>query len=574
MSSILQHHNRTLYQILGLFFILILSGNQVFAQVGHPKKYQNGMVVSATRDASDAGIEILKKGGNAVDAAVATHFALAVTFPGAGNIGGGGFLVLRTANGEVKTLDFREKAPDKASRDMYLDENNEVTNKSVLGHWAVGVPGSVDGMLEALERYGTMPIDVVLEPAIRLASKGFNLSFEEAWSLNSNRAYFSQFESSSKYFVKNDSSDYVEGERFIQKDLAQTLERIALYGREGFYSGITAELIVEEMEKNGGLIDFSDLRNYKSVWRNPIRISYKEYDLVTMGPPSAGGILLKQMLGMIEPYSIGNYGFNSTESVHLMAEAMKRAYADRSKYIGDPDFVSVPIAALTDSLYIKTRMQDFSWGYSTQSQDIQPGEVSDYFESDETTHYSVVDKFGNAVSVTTTLNGGYGSKVAVGGAGFLLNNEMDDFSSKPGVPNMYGLTGGQANEIAPNKRMVSSMTPTIVTKNGKLAMVLGTPGGSTIITTVFQVFLNMAEFGMNAQQAVSALRVHHQWLPDQLFFEPFAIARTDRNALEARGYFLNERRGYSGRADCIQIDEEGWLYGGADPRGSDYTSGF
>ncbi|TNE71361.1 gamma-glutamyltransferase [bacterium] len=557
-----------------LLYLSIFLVHSSFAQVGSPKKYKNGLVVSANKEASEAGIEILKLGGNAVDAAVAVHFALAVTFPAAGNLGGGGFMVARFQNGEVKTIDFREKAPAKASKDMYLDAQGNVTDKSVLGHWAVGVPGSVDGALEALERYGTMPVDMVIEPAIRLARKGFHLTYEEASSLNHNKEVFSQFPSTKKYFVKADGSEYVEGELFVQEDLAQTLERIAQFGRDGFYSGVTAELITKEMKKNGGLVDLNDLKAYKSAWREPVKMKYKEYELVSMGPPSSGGIGLSQMLSMIEPYNIGNYGWNSSEAVHVMAEAMKRAYADRSKYVGDPDFVNVPTAVITNRSYSKNRMNSFNWAMATPSNEIAPGSVPFFKESDETTHFSVVDKFGNAVAITTTLNSGYGSKVVVDGAGFFLNNEMDDFSSKPGVPNQFGLTGGKANAIAPHKRMVSSMTPTIVTKNGKLNMVLGTPGGSTIITTVLQVFINGAEFGMNAQQAVAAPRVHHQWLPDELYFEKFALSRYDYQQLQARGYTLSERKGYSGRADVIFIDENGILSGGADPRGFDYAAGY
>ena len=428
-----------LLTILSILFI----AQTLPAQVGYQKSYKNAVVVSATKEASDAGIEILKKGGNAIDATVAVHFALAVTFPAAGNIGGGGFLVSRFQNGEVKTLDFREKAPQKASKDMFLDADGNVTEKATLGHLSVGVPGSVDGMIEALERYGTMPIDVVLEPAINLARNGFYLSHEEARMLNNARSVFSKFSSTKKYFIKKDSSDFVEGELFKQPDLAKTLDRIAQFGKKGFYSGETAEMIVREMKRNGGLIELSDLSSYKSVWRAPIKFTYKDYELISMAPPSSGGIALQQLLGMIEPYQIGNYGWNSAESVHLLVEAMKRTYADRSKYIGDPDFVTVPTSVITSKNYIKNRMNSFNWSEATPSNQIQAGTVPFFKESDETTHYSVVDKFGNAVSVTTTLNGGYGSKAVVGGAGFFLNNEMDDFSSKPGVPNQFGLTGGK-----------------------------------------------------------------------------------------------------------------------------------
>lgn len=572
----------TMYRLNYLSFLLfflfiILGGNsvQLSAQVGFTKSFDHAAVVSATREASEAGIEIIQKGGNAVDAAVAVKFALAVTFPAAGNLGGGGFLVLRQADGSSFAIDFREMAPAAAHRDMYLDENREVINRlSTYGHLASGVPGTVDGMLNALDRFGTLPREVVLEPAIRLAREGFTLSWREANALNRNRNRFAEFESSAMYFTRDLDNPFKEGDLFVQEDLAKTLERISTYGRDGFYAGETADLIVAEMQNNGGIITHEDLMNYRSVWRDPLKVNYKDYELLIMSPPSSGGIAIGQLLNMVEPYNLKSMGYNTPESVHLISEAMRRVYADRAEYLGDPDFYDVPSVQLLDKTYSGKRMSDFRPGRASSSEDVSHGKLVAFNEPDQTTHFSVVDNHGNAVSLTTTINSGYGSFVSIGGAGFLMNNEMDDFSIKPGVPNQFGLLGGDANAIEPGKRMLSSMTPTIVSQNGDLRMVLGTPGGSTIITTVFQVFINVAEYGMNIQQAVAAPRFHHQWYPDQIYFEPFTFNKHTRERLEWFGHTVFERPFYTGQSNCIFVSTDGRIETGVDPRGDNYAAGF
>lgn len=559
-----------------------------------PVQARRGMVVSAHPEASRAGVEILRAGGNAVDAAVATGFALAVTFPVAGNLGGGGFLVLRQPNGFATTYDYREKAPAAAFRDMYLDSAGHfVPTRSQEGHLASGVPGSVDGMLAAHARHGRLPLARVLAPAIRLADQGFALTRGDAAMFNAYRRTFLRFASTRKYFVKPDTSDYVEGERFRQRDLAATLRRIAAQGRDGFYAGRTARLIAAEMTRGGGLITAQDLAAYRSVERAPVVGAYRGHRVITMGPPSSGGVALVQLLNAVEPYNLSAMGWNSSATVHLMGEAMRRVYADRAEFLGDPDFARVPVAELTAKPYMLRRMATFNPQRADSSARTSFGDPY-ASESSETTHFSVVDQDGQAVSVTTTINGGFGSYVVVDGAGFFLNNEMDDFSAKPGVPNMFGLVGNEANAIAPGKRMLSSMTPTIVEDaQGRLEMIVGTPGGSTIITTVFQVMLNVIDHGMNVQEAVAAPRVHHQWLPDLLRAERFALQADTRAALEGRGWTVNEG-GEWGRADAIfvaydrfetGVDPSGLdpirrqtlgrlFLGGADPRGEDTALGY
>lgn len=563
--------------ILALFLSAGFMVQPAAAQVGTAKSFKKGMVVSATRQASEVGTQIMQQGGNAVDAAVAVNFALAVTFPVAGNIGGGGFMVIRMHDGTINTLDFRETAPGKATRTMYQDdEGNVVRRRSRFGSLAVGVPGAVDGMVRAIEKYGNLDLRQVLEPSIKLARDGYKLSYEQARDLNGHRADLMHFDGSRIYFTKPDSTLWHEGDLFVQKDLAETLERIAGQGRDGFYSGKTADLLVKEMQKQNGLITKEDLANYRSVWRDAVKTDYKGYSLYIMPPPSSGSVAIAQILNMIEPYDIGSYGYASTRAVHLVTEAERRAFADRAYFLGDPDFVDMPVRQLISKEYAKKRMASFSWDKATPSSEVDHGEIPGYNlkESFETTHYSVVDPEGNAVAVTTTLNSGFGSKVSVSGAGFLLNNEMDDFSAKPGVPNQFGLIGGEANAIQPNKRMLSSMSPTIVTQNGELRMVLGSPGGSTIITTVLQVFLNVAEYGMNIQQAVAAPRVHHQWLPEQIFYDDYAFDKQTMKELKAMGHKMGQFGGYVGRADCIFVDSTGTRYGGADPRGEDWVSGY
>ncbi len=529
------------------------------------------MVVSAHPDASRIGMEILRKGGNAYDAAVATQFALAVAFPVAGNIGGGGFLVYRDHNGQTGALDYREKAPAAATETMYQDSaGNVIEGLSTGGHLAAGVPGAVDGMVALHRKLGKLPWEALVQPAIDLAKRGVVLSAKEAEGLNSNKENFIQFNKHMPYLVRD--REWQAGDTLHHPALAQTLERIRDRGREGFYAGETAALIVREMQRGNGIITLEDLQNYHATWRTPVTGKYKDYKVISMSPPSSGGIALLQLLTMMEPYDLSKYGWQSAKSVQLMTEAERRVFADRAKYLGDPDFVQVPVQQLLNEAYLKDRMATVDLAHATPSTAIKAGELAVH-ESDQTTHFSIVDPEGNAVSATTTLNGAYGSKVVVEGAGFLLNNEMDDFSVKPGVPNMFGLVGGKANAVAPNKRMLSSMTPTILEKDGRLYMVVGTPGGSTIITSVFQAIVNVVEHGMTMQQAVAAPRFHHQWLPDEIMHEPDAIAPDVRATLRSRGYELQERGRY-GRVDAILVLPSGKLEAGADPRGDDAAAGF
>lgn len=544
--------------------------NALWAQQAE-RAYRKGMVVCAYPDAARAGLEILKEGGNAVDAAVAVQFALAVTLPQAGNIGGGGFMVYRSAKGQAATLDFRERAPALAGENMYLDANgNVIPDKSLYTHQAAGVPGSVDGMVQAHQKYGKLPWAALVQPAINLARNGFKVTEHLANDLNHSLADFNRLNSGrTNYFTK--TTPWKAGDILVLEDLAKTLTLIRDKGRAGFYEGTVATQIVDEMKAGQGLITQSDLNNYHSVWRKPVVGKYKQFKVITMPPPSSGGIALLQLLHSVEPYPLSRWGHNQDSTVQLLTEAERRVYADRSKYLGDPDFYKVPVDSLLNPAYITGRMKSFSWAHATPSSSIQPGGFAGY-ESDQTTHYSIVDEQGNAVSITTTLNGSFGNKIFVKGAGFLLNNEMDDFSSKPGVPNMYGLVGGKANSIQPGKRMLSSMTPTILEKNGKLFMVVGTPGGSTIITSVFQTILNIIEFKQDAQQAVTSRRFHHQWLPDEVITENNALRGTVITNLQQKGYKIISR-GNIGRVDAIVITPKG-LTGGADPRGDDVKAGW
>lgn len=529
---------------------------------------KNAAVVSAHPLATEIGVEVLKNGGNAIDAAIAVQFALAVCYPGAGNIGGGGFLVYRDADGQSTTLDYREKAPAKAYPDMYLDSlGNPIDDLSKLGHLAAGVPGTVDGMVQSFEKFSLLKDwKALVQPAIDLAKKGYALTAQEAEHLNRSQDNFRKYNRFETQFHKD---KWTEGDTLKQPDLAETLELIRDLGRVGFYEGKTAERIVSEMEAGNGFITAEDLTNYRSVWREPIRFSYRDYDIISMPPPSSGGVALAQLFGMIEPYDVSDLGFQTAASVHLITEAERRVYADRAYFMGDPDFVDIPLATLTNQEYIKGRMSDFNPRVAGKSSDIEHGNI----ESEETTHYNVVDQFGNAVSVTTTLNGSYGSCTVVKGAGFLLNNEMDDFSVKPGVPNLYGLVGAEANKIESNKRMLSSMSPAIVTQGGKLKMVVGTPGGSTIITSVFQTIINVLDYGMDLNDAVQSPRFHHQWLPDLIMCEPGAIDDHNRKILESIGHKI-EDRGTIGRVEAILITDNGKLKAVADHRGDDDAKGY
>jgi gamma-glutamyltranspeptidase/glutathione hydrolase len=539
----------------------------------YKRQGKQGMVVSTHPAASEIGLAILKKGGNAIDAAVAVNFALAVCHPSAGNIGGGGFLVYRDKSGNVKALDYREKAPSTASRDMYLDANgNIIPGKSMTGIFSVGVPGTVAGMQEMHDKLGYLPWAELVRPAVDLASKGLLLTEKEARGLNRQRTEFLKENPDKTYLLSADGKEWKQGDLLVQSDLAATLERIMTKKANGFYKGKTARFIVKEMQAQNGLISKKDLKNYQAVWRTPIKSKYKNYQIIGMPPPSSGGVALAQLLQMVAPYSLNKWGPTSDSTIQVMVEAERRVYADRSKWLGDPDFVKVPVNELIDPAYNATRMSSMKFAQATPSSSIQAGTFPGY-ESPETTHYSIVDGEGNAVSITTTLNNSYGSKVFVGGAGFLLNDEMDDFSAKAGAPNLYGLIGSKANEIQPNKRMLSSMTPTIVEENGQLKMVVGTPGGSTIITSVFQVVLNTLEMGMNMQQAVEYPRFHHQWLPEKITAEPKRFSEEQQIRLQSKGYTFSPVSAI-GLVEGILVLPNGNLQGGADSRGDDTVSAY
>ncbi|GHA47629.1 gamma-glutamyltransferase [Salinimicrobium marinum] len=533
-----------------------------------------GMVVTAHPEASRVGYEILKDGGNAIDAMVGVHFALAVVYPSAGNLGGGGFLMYRENTGEISSLDFREMAPGAAHEDMYLDEQgNVIDGESLYGQKASGVPGSVDGMFTAHEKYGSMSLEKLIEPAIQLAREGFQITAHQASNYNNLKDRFLEYNRNPGTVTLIKNEEWQEGDLLVQEDLARTLTRIKEDGRAGFYEGETAELLVAEMKAGNGIITMEDLKNYKSVWREPVTGNYRGHKVYSMAPSSSGGIALIQLLKMSEHFPLQDYGSKTATTIHLMTEMERRVYADRAEHLGDSDFWDVPFDELLNDNYIADRVNEIDLESSTNSENVRPMELDNITESEETTHYSIIDTEGNAVSLTTTINSAYGSKVFVEGAGFLMNNEMDDFSSKPGVPNKYGLLGGAANSIQPGKRMLSAMTPTIVEKDGELFMVVGTPGGSTIITSVYQTIVNVIDHNMSMTEAVSEKRFHHQWKPDQIFMEEGAIEENVIHELNSMGHKVKSRSSI-GKVDAILIRPNGSFEGAADPRGDDWAIGL
>jgi len=532
---------------------------------------ENGMVVSARKEASEIGIQILEKSGNAFDAMMATELALAVSYPNAGNIGGGGFMVYRKNTAEIGGLDYREKAPLAASRDMYLDsEGNIIKGKSTIGATSIGVPGTIAGIFEAQQKFGKLTVKEILEPVIALAKKGFIVTEMEEKRIKRYQKDFLKVNKDSILFTKG----WKENDTIKNFSLATTLEKIANNGKDEFYKGETAKTIVKFIQENGGIITLEDLAKYEPRWRTPVTFNYDNLKVISMSPPSSGGVCLAQIMNSIEPYELRDYGHNSKKTMQVIIEAERRAYADRSFFLGDPDFVKIPMDTLVSKTYSEKRMNSFSFNKASLSSDVSYGNI-EIIESDETTHYSIVDQYGNAVSVTTTLNGNFGSKLYSNELGFFFNNQMDDFSSKPGIPNQFGLLGAKANEIAPEKRMLSSMTPTIVEKDGKLLMVVGSPGGSNIITSVLQTILNVYEFDMGMQEAVSKGRFHHQWFPDNVVMEPNQFDSITKVELTKLGYQIIERNSIIlGKVDAILVTKDGKLEGGADPRGDDTAVGF
>lgn len=575
MAAIKRGASRLIPQLSGLILVLfLLCPTAVHAQGRQALRARHGMVVSASPHASDVGLEILKKGGNAVDAAIVVGFALAVVHPSAGNIGGGGFMLVHHARtGQEATVDFRETAPSAARRNMYQDPQGKVLmDLSTVGYLASGVPGSVAGLHLAWKKFGSLPWGDLIEPAIRLAGEGFPVSDALSRSLKAHRELLSRFQESRRIFLR-DHRLYNEGEKFRQPELARTLRLIAREGPKAFYEGEIAKMIVDQMKKNGGNITRDDLRNYEAKVRPPIRGTYRGYQVVSIGPPSSGGIVLLEMLNMMELHPSASLGFHSSRGVHLLVEIMRRAFADRAAFLGDADFAAVPVNRLISKSYARRRVRDIDVARASSSFSVGRGEKN-IFESSETTHYSIIDREGNAVATTTTINGSYGSGVTIEGAGFLMNNEMDDFSSKPGVPNQYGLIQGEANAIAPRKRPLSAMTPTIVKKDQKVFLVLGSPGGPAIINTVFQILLNVMDHGFTIQEAVDAPRVHHQWFPDRIRVERRALGGDVRQSLQERGHKM-ECVETIGDAHSILIDSEsGIRLGAPDPRSDSKAAGY
>ena len=551
------------FSLIVIFFLFVSGLNP------QPISYKNGVVSSAQELASQVGIDILKNGGNAIEAAVGIGFTLAVVYPQAGNIGGGGFMVIHFNDGLNTSIDYREKAPLVASRDMYLDEEgNVVEGLSTYGYLAAGVPGSVAGLLYALKKYGTMSREEVMKYAIDFAEKGFYINERFANLLNAYQEEFAEFEGTSKIFGR----EFYEGDNLVQTDLANTLKEIRDKGKDGFYKGWLADLICKEMMSNGGIICYNDLNDYEPKEREVVKGTYRGYDIISMGPPSSGGICLIYLLNILDNYDLKSQGYGSVENIQLMTEAMRRVFADRSEYMGDMDFVNVPIGVLTSKQYAKERMNDYDKNFSSLSIKIKPGDINRK-ESDQTTHYSVADKFGNVVSVTTTLNSSFGSKVVINGAGFFLNNEMDDFVSKPGEPNIYGLLGNEANAIEPGKRMLSSMTPTIVLKDNKPFLVLGSPGGGRIITSVLQTIVNITDYDMDLKEAIDMPRFHHQWYPDEIQVENTLLDNIAEQRLINMGYDISYIEDF-GRVDAILFLEDRGIVGHSDRRGYGKAFGY